>query len=304
MQGIRILGGNGLKQQKKGIFYIVLAASLWGFFPSINRILYQNGISVLAATGARAFVAGAVYLIWGLIKGTFRGIKLRDLPFFAFYGIAAILSTYVFYALAIQRLSSAMAAILLYTAPAFVILFSRLFYKEPITKVKAAALCLTFCGSFLVVRGYDIASLRVNGLGILFGILSGIGYAMLTVIGRKGLQKYNPTVNTFLPTILTAVIFLGIVPPWTISVPNGTVALCFLGVGIIGSVLPYFFYLKGLGEGLDGGNASILANIEPLVATICGVLFFRDALEIWQVIGICVTLYGAVLPVLKRPKKE
>lgn len=291
-----------MKKQQKGMVYIILAAALWGFFPSFNRVLYENGVSVLEASAARAFVAGGVYLIWGLLKGTFRGIRLRDLPFFLFYGIAAILSTYVFYALAIEHLSSAMAAILLYTAPAFVILFSRIFYEEPITKVKAAALCLTFCGSFLVVRGYDISSLRLNGLGILFGLLSGVSYAMLTVIGRKGLQKYEPMANTFLPTILTAVIFLGIVPPWTISVPNMAVAVCFLGVGIIGSVLPYFFYLKGLGEGLDGGSASILANIEPLVATLCGVVFFHDPLEIWQVLGIAVTLYGAVLPVV--PKKR
>lgn len=286
-----------MSRNVKGIVLILLAACCWGFFPTFSRVLYGQGMPVIQVVSARALIAGAIYLIMGFIRGTFKGIKLKDLPFFIGYGIAAILSVFLFYALAIDYLSSAVAAMLLYTAPSFVIIFNRIFYKEKITPIKIAALFITFTGSFFVVRAYDINSLKVGGIGVLFGFLAGIGYSMLTVIGRAGLKKYSPEANTFIPTIATAAIFFVAVPPWKIEILNGAASvLCLLGVGIVGSVLPYLFYLKGLSCGVHSSNAVLLANVEPLVATVCGVFFFRDLLEWPQIIGIALVLTGAALP--------
>ena len=283
-------------KKSNGAIYIVIAAFCWGLFPTFSRIAYKGGISVLTLTMYRATLTAVVYIIWGLIKGIFKGLKLKDYLFFMFYGIAAVLSTFLFYALAIKELSAPMAAILLYTAPAFVILFSRLFYKTPITKTKLFALTLTFVGSFFVVKAYDFSSLKANFIGVVFGLLSGISYSMLTIIGKKGLKKHSPLVNSFLPTIASALILCLLVPPWTVTINSSFLWLIILCVAIFGGVLPYYFYIKGLGMGIDGGNASLLANIEPLTATICGVIFFSDSLNILQLFGIAVTLYGAILP--------
>lgn len=289
-----------VRNNLKGVACIVLAAFCWGLFPSCSRVLYAMGVPVIQVVAARALIAGAVYFVLGLVHGTFRNIGGRGLLFFFGYGMAAIFSTYLFYALAIQRLSSAVAAILLYTAPAFVIVFSRIFYREPITKAKVVSLVFTGLGGILVVRAYDLSSLKVGGLGILFGVLAGLGYSMLTVIGRIGLRKYSAQANTYLPTMLTAAVFLFTVPSWEIK-PIGTAGLlCMLGVGVLGSVLPYLFYMKGLSYGIPGTNAALLANVEPLVATICGVVLFKDMLEWPQLAGMILVLTGAVLPNIRR----
>lgn len=292
-----------MSKQLKGILMILAAAICWGVFPSFSRILYAQGMPAMHAIAVRAFVAGGLYLIIGLIRGTFKGLSSKDLPFLCFYGVAAYLSTFLFYALAVKELSAAMAAMLLYTAPAFVILFNRILYKDKITAPKLAALIVTFLGSALVVRIYDPASLSLNFKGILLGLLSGIGYSMLTVIGRKALQKYDSQVSTFVPTIFVSLIMLFVVPPFRIELSDPVMWLCALGVGVIGSVLPYLLYLGGLSRGVDGGNAVILANAEPVVATICGVLFFHDPLEWVQMLGIVLVILGAILPNLNfKPK--
>lgn len=288
----------------KGILMILAAAVCWGVFPSFSRVLYGMGVSVMDTVAIRAFVAGGLYLMIGFARGSFKGLKIKDLPFLCFYGVAAIFSTYLFYALAVSELSSAMAAMLLYTAPAFVIIFNRMIYKDKITKIKLSALIITFAGSFLVVRAYDISSISLNLKGIVFGLLSGIGYSMLTVIGRTTLKKHSAQVGTFVPTIFTAVIMLFIVPPHTLQLNGWVSIVCALGIGIVGSVLPYMLYLGGLEKGVDGGNAVTLANAEPVVASIAGSLFFKDAMSLPQLIGIILVICGAALPNINFGKKS
>ncbi len=286
-----------------GAVYVLIAGVMWGVFPMFTRLLYADGVSVKHAVASRAILAGAVYLVWGLFAGAFKGMKAKDWLFYLFYGVASSGSTYLFYALAIRYLSSAMAAMLLYTAPAFVILFCRVLYGDPITKVKLAALIATFAGSALVVRVYDLPSLKVSALGILFGLLSGVCYSMLTVIGRKAVERGGGTLrNSIVPAVCVGVIYGIAVPPWTIPVESARMVGCYLAVAVIGSVLPYFFYQKGLSTGMDGGTASLLAYAEPVTAAVLGCVCFGDLLEIWQIIGVVIVLIGAALPeVIKSP---
>ena len=70
---------------------------------------------------------------------------------------------------------------LLYTAPAFVAIISTIFLKEPLTKNKIMAICLTIIGCVSISwAGGD--ELDLNLLGILFGILTGLSYALWNVM--------------------------------------------------------------------------------------------------------------------------
>ncbi|MBQ2709935.1 MAG: EamA family transporter, partial [Clostridia bacterium] len=294
-----------MKKSTLGAVYIIIAALMWGAFPMFNRILYASGVTVLQAVSARAVIAAAIYAVWGFAAGTFRGLKWRDFAFLFVYGIVSVLGTYTFYALAIRELSGAMASMLLYTAPAFVIIFNRIFYGDRITPIKLAALLISFAGCCLVVRIYDPASLTLNFKGIVYGLLSGISYSLLTVIGRKAYARgYTSLQNTFVPAIAVGLAMCVITPPWTIPFTGGTVILCYLAIGIIGSVLPYFFYLKGLSTGIDGAAAILLANLEPVTATVLGYFIFSDLLEWPQILGIVVVLAGSVLPSLKKSPQK
>lgn len=283
--------------------YIIGAAVLWGLFPVFTRIIYAEGITVMQAVAARAAVAGLIYLVIGFVKGCFSGLGGRDLVFLSLYGFASLLGTYVFYSLSIKYLSAAMAAMLLYTAPAFVIVFDRIIWKEKVTPPKLIALAAVFFGSCLVVRAYDVESLVVNTAGIIFGLLSGISYSMLTVIGRAAVKRgYSATRNTVVPAVAVGVLAGAAIPVCGLPLDSTTVILCYLALGVVGSVLPYFLYQKGLASGIDGSAASILANIEPVTATMFGVLIFADTLEAAQIVGIVVVLGGAAVGTLGQER--
>lgn len=84
--------------------------------------------------------------------------------------------------------SLSVAAVLLYTAPAFVMVLSYLLFHEKFTVRKSIALVLTFVGC-VFVTGIIGSSQTLSGKGILIGIGAGFGYALYSIFGRFALKK-------------------------------------------------------------------------------------------------------------------
>ncbi len=272
--------------------------------PVISRLIGGQGIDALSSAAMRAFLATLMMLALNLKQHPFKRFDRRDTGHFALTGALAVTGTYSFYLLAIEYLNFAMAAILLYTAPAFVTLFSRLLYKEPISKRKAIALMLTFAGSFFVVRAYDVGQLQLNALGIVFGIASGFCYSMLTVLGSKRIDAYGSQLNCTYLTGFGAAFFLLLRPPWklpALTVPTLGLLAC---LALFGSVLPYMLYLRALQTGLDGRDASIIATLEPVLVALIGAMAFGESMAWPQLLGIALTVSGACLAALTPQKQE
>ncbi len=288
---------------QKGILYVLIAATSWGMLPVIASKIYAQGTGSLETAAVRAYLAALIFIGMGVrYRQQLLRIRLRHLPFYACYGLIAITGLYVVYLSAIQLISGAMACTLMYTAPAFVILFSRLIYKEPITRRKLVGICITFLGCALVVKLYDSQALVVNGRGILLGLLSGLCYSTLTLFGRKGIALYSSDLNTILPAVFGAFFMLFIKPPWQIHCTLPLAGL-YLLLALVGSVIPYLFYMKGLQSGLEGGLASIVATFEPVAATLFSALFLGDSLSVVQVLGILLVVTGAAIPLLPSKKR-
>ena len=58
--------------------------------------------------------------------------------------------------------------------------------------------------------------------------------------------------------------------------------------------LPYLLYTRGL-EGLENGKASIMASIEPVVATVVGVIIYHETLTLMSAAGVILVLSAIVL---------
>ena len=287
---------------KKGYLYVLLAAVLWGTLPAACRFIYNMGGQPFASAAARAYIASFVFIIIFCTNGSFRKIKLKDIPFYLVYGITGVGGTFAFYMLAVERLSTAMASILLYTAPAFVIIFSRIFFKEKITSVKLFALFGTLLGLALVVRVYDTSSFVGNLPNILIGLASGICYSLVTILGKIAKNKAPAHINSGLMIIFGSLIFLPFAPPYTIQLHSIGLIAGYIYLGVFGSILPYMFYLKGLSRGIDGGYASVVATVEPVVATAMCAAAFQERIEPLQVVGIIFVLISIIFSITAEKK--
>lgn len=288
---------------KKGTALVALAAALWGLLPLFTRVIYAGGGDPLSVASMRSLVGGLAFLAIGLARGSFRGVTPRRWLIYAAMGVFASGGMYIFYPLSIRYVSTAMASVLLYTAPLFVIVLSRIFYGEPITRAKGAALVLAILGCALVVRAYDPAAFVPSLPGIAFGLLSGLTYSLVTVIGRKALAEGDALQASVLPALFTLLLFQCIRPVWSIDLGSAGVDLCYLALGIVCGMLPMLAYLSGM-RGVEGGRASLIATLEPVVATLAGVLILGDALEWPQAVGMAVVLAATCLPALDKKTVE
>lgn len=284
----------------KGYFLVFISAVLWGTLPIFSSLSYMLGSDGLTSGAMRAYLAAIIFIIWLIADGSLKKIRKKEIPFYFVYGIIAGGGTFVFYMVAIEYLSVAMAAMLLYTAPAFVVIFDRILYKVPVTWYKLAAVIGCFAGSFLVVKGYEISTLHTSMKGILIGLGAGISYSMTSVMGKKAKSIHDGKTNSGLMVIFGTLPFFLLKPPFEITVPSKELMLLYVGLAIVGTVVPYFLYLKGIDTGIDIGAASIIATVEPIVGTILGGIVLGETLELPQIFGIVIMIAGIAMSVFKQ----
>jgi len=283
---------NPNRQKHLAMAAIMGAATLWGSMGIFSRGIGALNISVTSVAIIRNFGAFLLMAIFFLItdRSVFR-IKLRHLPIFFGTGVGSVLMMTIFYFRSQQVSSLAVAAILLYTAPTFVVILSAILFKDTITKQKLAALIIAFLGCSFVT-GIWGGDLEVTPLGIALGLASGLSYSLYTVIGRFGLQHYQPFTVTFYSLLFAGVgslFFWDTQEMATIAAsPKGL--LMSLGLMLFATVLPYLLYTKGLSGLGDSSKASILASVEPVVAAIVGIIAFGEPMTMGVVLGLACIL--------------
>lgn len=273
----------------------VLAAGVgWGVIGVFSRPLSAAGLSAVQVTLVRSVIVAvgmAAYLL--LTDRSQFKIQLRDLWMFLGTGLLSIVFFNICYFLTIQKATLAAASILLYTAPCFVLLMSAVFFHEKITAQKVAALVLAFGGCALV-SGFSGGKMPLSA--VLTGIGSGLGYALYSIFGSVALKKYRSfTVifYTFLIAGLGLLPFADAVGTWKILSGTSETLMYGLALGIISTFLPFVFYTNGLKE-MEAGKASVLAFAEPMVATLAGIIIFKETLHLQNVLGIAM-IFGAIV---------
>lgn len=277
--------------------YVFLGAALWGIIGLFIEELSQAGFSALQIVTLRVVIASVILVLFVAIKNMeLLKIDLSDSISFIGTGIFSIVFFNWAYFTAIEEVSLSVAVILLYTGPAFVVILSRIFFKEPMTSRKIGALVLTLLGCALVVKVFPIGIEHISWYGILVGLGSGFGYALYSIFGKHALKKYHPlTVITYTFVFASAVMLpaSGITISTT-DLQSAHVWMNILGLGFLPTALAYYLYTMGLSM-VESGRASIAATVEPLVATLMGVFVFNDLLTAFQILGMLLVLAAVVL---------
>ncbi|MDZ7693574.1 MAG: EamA family transporter [Balneolaceae bacterium] len=292
---------------KETLPYLMVAAAavLWGGIGVIINALDQIGFSSLQIVALRAVSATLMLLGYLLVKepGLLK-IEIADIKYFIGTGVLSIAFFNWCYFTAIKQISLSVAVILLYTGPAFVVLMSRIFFGEPFTKSKMAALVLTLLGCAMVVELIPIQVDAVSWYGILAGLGSGFGYALYSIFGKIAQRKYSTLTilfYTFLMASLAIVPFSGLFNAGSIPMLYQEDAILWtLSLGFFPTVLAYLLYTEGLSK-IEAGRASITALLEPVAATLLGVLLFNEWLSIVQVAGIVLVVMSVMLIQLQHP---
>jgi drug/metabolite transporter, DME family len=279
------------------IILIAISAIMWGIIAIFVRKLASLGFTPMEIVTIRVVTALLLLGIIGLLKypGQMK-IHLRDSKYFIGTGIFSIVLFNWCYFTSINQLSLSFAVILLYTAPAFVVVLSYLFLKESMDSMKIISVIGTLIGCILIAGINLKETPSMNLIGILTGLGAGFGYALYTIFGKFALLKYRPftvTFYTFFVASITLLIFTDLFEKGSILYSK-EVILYGIGLGLFPTVLAYLFYTKGL-ERMESSKASIIATVEPVAATVLSVFLFKEDFGVLQFIGTAIILLSVIL---------
>ena len=121
-------------KQKLCPVYVLIAGTLWGFMGMFVRHFQSVGLGSIEIAWFRVFfgmvIVGA-YL--ALFHRELLKVRFRDLWCFVGTGIGSLFLLNLTYYSAMEHVSLAVAGVLLYTSPAFVMILGALLFREKIT---------------------------------------------------------------------------------------------------------------------------------------------------------------------------
>lgn len=299
-----LTAGRRIDVKNKALVAVLAAGTFWGFMGLFVRVLNTAGFSSLEVAQARittGLIIVGIYLL--IFNPKLLKIRLRDVWCFIGTGIVSLLLFSVCYFSALTYTSLSVAAILLYTAPFFVMIMSLFLFKEKLNGQKILALLLAFTGCVLVSGLGGDAS--VSGIGMLLGLGSGFFYALYSIFGRYAINRgYGAWTMTFY-TFLFCAIGCAFLSDWqliftTVKADTG-ILWWILGLGFVTAFLPYVLYSYGM-ENMESSKASILASVEPVVGTLVGVFVFHEPISVLGVLGV-VLVISAIVVLNIKPKK-
>ncbi len=283
----------------RGYLLVLLAASQWATIGLFYRILVdQYGLARQTVVAYRAGLS-ALILIAGLLlrQPSWLRVRRRDWPFFALFGVVGVAGFYLAYIAAIAAGSVAQAAVLLYTAPFWITLWGTIREHEPLGLGKLLALGLAFIGCTLVAGITDPVHLRSNGLAILWGLGSGLGYAVYSVCSAVATRRgYRPW------TVVTYSLGIGGLLLFAVAPFGDTLRILhtpslwgwLLAVAVLPTLLAPLCFTWGL-QSVPTSNASIVATLEPIIAAGLAALLLAEGLGIAQLLGGACVLAAVII---------
>lgn len=294
-----------MQSKKFASIFPLIAGVLWGLTGLFVRYFKSIGLeNTVHLAFFRSFFASVGLIIYLAAKDKKQlKIELRDLWCFFGTGILSVLAFSVCYFYTLTRASIAVAVVLSYTAPFFVMLMSAVLFKERITVTKILALVMATAGCVLLCKTDE--NTPITPIVVTVGILSGLAYALYSIFARFVVGKYPPlviTAYTFIFTAIGSAFLIDFGELYSIVSRSPSCILILVAFAVISTLAPYVLLTVGL-KYVEPGKAAILTTTEVLTASICGVLFSTDTIGALGILGIILLVSGVVLANTNLVKK-
>src|SRR5215471_11711590 len=241
-------------------------------------------------------------------RGGWKRIHLprRDLIQCLVLGMLGVAASNYFYYVAIQRTSVAIAIVLQYTAPVWVLLYVVARGQQKLSLQKVVAVLIALAGISLTIGiiGANSASpLHLDRYGLIAAMLASFSFAFYNVGGHRILARYDRW-RVLIWTLASAAVFwLFVNPPWKVAATHYTPSQwAFLFVFSMISVLASFsLYFLGL-QYLEPTRAIIASCLEPAFSILLAAALLGEGVHSIQMLGIVLVLSAIVI--VQLPGRE
>lgn len=265
---------------------LLLALSM-GIFGTLG--LFVRHISISSAELALYRAILAAVLLGGFLLVTRQRIDLRaiqkELLLLLLSGMAMGINWILLFE-AYKYTTVSVATLSYYFAPVIVTVACPLLFRERMTVKQLLCFVMSTLGLVLVIGVGDTAAGGAHLVGILFGLGAACFYATVILLNKRirNVAGIHRTFLQFLAAILILIPYVALSGGVTVNTLNGVGWICLLVVGLLHTGVTYCMYFSSLNQ-LTGQQVSLLSYIDPLVAILVSVLFLKESMTPWQILG-------------------
>ncbi|HLS67448.1 MAG TPA: EamA family transporter [Pseudogracilibacillus sp.] len=293
-----------------GFVFVIVAAVLWGVGGTVSQFLFQQvAISVEWLVTVRLLISGIILLSIAYFKDrrrTFAIFASRhtmiQLILFSLFGMLAV--QYTFFA-SVALGNAAIATMLQYTAPIFIILYIVISKIDRLHRGEFVAVFGTIIGTFLLLTNGSFSALTVPLTAVIWGLLSGISLAFYTLYASRLMNEWGSLITVGWSMLFASIMMSFIHPPWKVNMTNWTFSawLMILFIIIFSTMIAFFLYLHSLTY-LKPQESSLLATLEPLSAIVTSIIWLHIPFGYFQVLGTLLVLATVVyISVFKKEQR-
>jgi drug/metabolite transporter (DMT)-like permease len=244
---------NSKSQLTRGYSVALLSAIILSTTAIFIRYLTQTYHlpALVLAFWREVFVALTMLVVLGVFKPALLRVNRPAFRYLIWYGLALAVFN-ALWTLSVSLNGAAVSTVLAYCSAGFTALLGWWLLKERLDWVKLLAVVLCLGGCVLVSGALDPSAWRLNLLGILTGIFSGLFYAIYSLMGRSASQRG--------------------LNPWTTLVYTFGFAACFmlafnlLGQGFLPGAITHPADFLWLGRSWAGWSILLLLAMGPTLA--------------------------------------
>ena len=276
---------------------IVLSGSAWGLYWLPLRTIEHAG---MAGSWSIVLVnACPLIVLFPLLMSNLKGLKVHPVPMTcAGFMIGA---AFTLYANGLVETTIIRATLLFYLSPIWSTILGVIWLAERLTKARICSILVAVIGLFLLLTDLNNSESPELNIGDLFGLLSGIFWAIgATIINRWPNAPTLPlTTIVYVATTILSVLFAIFL--YQDPMPNiGIIEDSFLTAAIwsIIILLPGFWIIFRVSQLLFPGRVGILMMSEVVVAIVSArILVPEETMAFFQWVGAGAILFAGVIEV-------
>lgn len=276
---------------KKSLLSVHVAVFLFGASGLFVKFIDMPAFLILLSRAMFSAIALYTYIHYKKYP-----IRLKYPRHYFWNLMAGVLLTvhWFFFILSVQVSTVAIGTITFATYPFIVSFIEPYMFKEKFQYKNLISLLLVIVGVMFLIPAFRLTD--ENTMGIIYGMIGSVSYALLSLINRRLAATYDSAVINLYEqgvSVCLVTLLISIINP---EIPIGTFSDFFglIVYGIIFTAIAHSLYIHGL-KGIKAQTASIISVLEPVYSIFLAMLLLREGLVIQEVIGICLILVSVAI---------
>ncbi|WP_423214814.1 DMT family transporter [Streptococcus equinus] len=282
-----------------GYLFILIAGILWGLIGPFVKQMENCGASAIETSFLRVFFAFFIMFVLCIFQSGWSSFRIdfKTLLSCILLGLVCHGIYNIFYSLAVRIIGVSISAVLLNIAPVFTLFAAFFCFHESLTRRKLFAILVNILGCILTVTNGHLTASGISLLGVFFGVLAGLCYAMTAIIGKITSNKTNPFAMSMYSYLAASFLLFVWMRPWTHRTFSASKELLTWGFlyALIPTALAYLLYYIGLENITETSKVPVIASVETIAATILGIIIYHESLGNISIFGILLVLLSIII---------